>query len=244
MTLQVVRVCLAQTWVVCGLHPSPAQQWPAIPGRPHSWPPHEEWSGCTGRSILLLEQVEPMISACTLPMGSSKPYVLLGGETGLACSATVLGPTWAAQSHQTVAPVLMAPLCFQAPYRVSSCFLLLSVQISWARPTSVSPFSWNATVQSRVQVVNKVDVADHSTLKMIKTSTDKTFLLDIKGLLSIHFLMRSFQLKLELSFLLHTALATPEDKGEPRLFWSVTSPPASFPVLSPPLQSLYPEVPF
>lgn len=93
-------------------------------------------------------------------------------------------------------------------------------------------------------MVNKVDVADHSTLKMIKTSTDKTFLLDIKGLLSIHFLMRSFQLKLELSFLLHTALATPEDKGEPRLFWSVTSPPASFPVLSPPLQSLYPEVPF
>lgn len=49
--------------------------------------------------------------------------------------------------------------------------------------------------------VNKVSGADHSARRRTETPTDKTFFLDIKGLLSIYFLTSSLQLKLELTFI-------------------------------------------
>lgn len=81
----------------------------------------------------------------------------------------------------------------------------------------------DTTVQSRAEMVNSVSGADPiALLKWLGTSTDQTLLLDIKGLLSIHFLMVSLQIKVRTDlFLLHIALAIPEDKGEPDAVLSV-----------------------
>lgn len=96
---------------------------------------------------------------------SSKPYVLLEGGTGLACRAPpVFSPTWAGQVIRP-APILKAPLCLQAPCKASLCFLLLSVQISWAKPTNVRFHLIGGTaVQSRTEMVNNISGADPITL--------------------------------------------------------------------------------